>query len=69
MGLNEREFVNFSEDYELDYHLRKAEKQKSEVNRMTLRIMGNELKKRLDAQRVTHEQLHGYIVEQPYRLS
>ncbi|SQI41577.1 Uncharacterised protein [Leminorella richardii] len=69
MGLSDNDFVNFSEDYELDYHLLKVDKQKSEVNRMTLRIMGNELKKRLGVTRITHKQIHDDILGQLNRLS
>ncbi|MDG0502498.1 hypothetical protein [Klebsiella pneumoniae] len=48
MALSDHEYVNFSEDYELNYHLRKVKKQESVANRATLRTMGTELKARLN---------------------
>lgn len=48
MALSDHEYVNFSEDYELNYHLRKVNKQESATNRATLRTMGTELKARLN---------------------
>lgn len=69
MALNDHEYVNFSEDYELDYHLRKVNKQQSITNRATLRIMGTELKTALQVTYVTHAQFHSYILKNTHRLS
>lgn len=63
MSLSDHEYVNFSEDYEMDYHLRKAGKQQSAANRATLRKLGPELKASLGVTYLTHAQLHGYILE------
>lgn len=69
MGLSDHEYVNFSEDYELNYHLRKVNKQESMTNRATLRIMGAELKTRLNKTYLTHAEFHAYIKTQLHRLS
>lgn len=69
MALSDYDYVNFSEDYELDYHLRKADKQQSIANRATLRMMGGELKVRLAKTFLTHQEFHAYILIQLYRLS
>ncbi|EBB5751499.1 hypothetical protein AAC31_23380 [Salmonella enterica subsp. enterica serovar Enteritidis] len=69
MALSDHEYVNFSEDYELDYHLRKVNKQESAANRTTLRTMGTELKARLNKTYLTHAEFHTYIQTQLYRLN
>lgn len=69
MALSDHEYVNFSEDYELNYHLRKVSKQESIVNRATLRTMGAELKSRLNKTYLTHAEFHAYILTQLHRLS
>ncbi|EAQ8164015.1 hypothetical protein FTZ77_20150 [Salmonella enterica] len=69
MALNDHEYVNFSEDYELNYHLRKVNKQESTANRAALRTMGTELKARLDKTYLTHAEFHACIQTQLYRLS
>ncbi|EBI9057201.1 hypothetical protein DK526_24920 [Salmonella enterica] len=69
MALNDHEYVNFSEDYELNYHLRKVNKQESTANRAALRTMGTELKTRLDKTYLTHAEFHAYIQTQLHRLS
>ncbi|NZB15106.1 hypothetical protein [Escherichia coli] len=69
MALSDHEYVNFSEDYELNYHLRKVSKQESMANRATLRTMGAELKSRLNKTYLTHAEFHSYILTQLHRLS
>jgi len=69
MALSDHEYVNFSEDYELNYHLRKVSKQESIANRATLRTMGAELKARLGKTFLTHKEFHAYILTQIHRLS
>lgn len=61
MALNDHEYVNFSEDYELNYHLKKVNKSQSIANRSTLVTMGNELKTLLSVTFLTHKQFHEYI--------
>lgn len=68
MALNDHEYVNFSEDYELNYHLRKVNKRETEKNRQTLRVMGDELKRRLAKHFLTHSEFHQYVLTQLYRL-
>ncbi|CAD5749316.1 hypothetical protein [Escherichia coli] len=69
MGLNDHEYVNFSQDHELNYHLRKVNKQESTANRATLRTMGAELKAHLKKTYLTHAEFHAYIKTQLHRLS
>jgi hypothetical protein len=69
MALSDHEYVNFSEDYELNYHLRKVGKSESVTNRSTLRTMGTELKKLLNKAFLTHAEFHAYIKKQLHRLS
>lgn len=68
MALSDHEYVNFSEDYELNYHLRKVNKQESIANRATLRTMSAELKARLGKTFLTHQEFHAYILTQLHRL-
>ncbi|RJF53286.1 hypothetical protein D4100_22660 [Serratia inhibens] len=69
MGISDHEYVNFSEDHELNYHLRDVNKQQSEVNRNMLRVMGSELKEQLKIYFVTHAQFRVYINTQLHRLN
>ncbi len=69
MGISDHEYINFSEDHELNYHLRDVGKQQSEVNRNTLRVMGIELKDQLRTHFVTHDQFRSYIKTQLHRLN
>lgn len=68
MGISDHEYVNFSEDYELNYHLKKVSKAQTEKNRTTLRTMGTELKTQLGKARITHAEFHAYISKNLYRL-
>ncbi len=68
MGISDHEYVNFSEDYELNYHLKKVGKAQTEKNRTTLRTMGTELKTQLGKVRITHAEFHTYISKNLYRL-
>lgn len=67
-GMNDHDYVNFSEDYEMNYHLRKVDKRQTESNRGTLRVMGTELKSRTGKSRLTHGEFHPYVSNQSYRL-
>lgn len=64
MALSDHEYVNFSENYELNYHLKKVNKPELMTNRVTLRIMGTELKARLNKAYLTHVEFHVYIQTQ-----
>ena len=44
--MNEHDYVTFSQDHEINYHLRKIDKRRTEDNRDSLRVMGDELKKK-----------------------
>lgn len=68
MPLNDHEYVNFSQDYELNYHLKKVDKRQTEDNRNELREMGKEIKKALNALYVRHDVFHEYIKKNLHRL-
>lgn len=68
MSISDHEFVNFSEDYELDYRLRSVGKSQSVTNRATLRTMGDELKKSLGKTILNHGEFRAYIEARLYRL-
>ncbi|NVJ59766.1 MAG: hypothetical protein HWE27_05210 [Gammaproteobacteria bacterium] len=61
MAVNDWDYVNFSQDHEMNYHLGKVSKRQTEANRRTLRVMGTELKTSLNAVLVTHTQFHAYV--------
>jgi hypothetical protein len=69
MALSDHEYVNFSEDYELDYHLRKVNKQQTHANRVTLGTLGAELKAQSGKTFLTHAEFHTYIQTQLHRLT
>ena len=68
MGMSDHDYVNFSQDYELNYHLKKVNKRETENNRITLKAMGDELKASLSKSRLTHDEFHPYVVSQKDRL-
>lgn len=68
MGISDHEYVNFSEDYELNYHLKKVSKAQTEKNRTTLRTMGKELKTQYGKTLITHAEFHSYILKNLSRL-
>ncbi|MCX4040579.1 hypothetical protein OR606_10280, partial [Aeromonas hydrophila] len=69
MGLSDHEYVNFSQEHELNYHLQKVNKAESIANRATLVTMGEELKKKQGTRFVTHIQFHEYIKSNLNRLA
>ncbi|SGZ04078.1 hypothetical protein [Moritella viscosa] len=64
MSLSDHKYVNFSEDYELNYHLKQVDKRQTEDNRTTLIVMGNELKSILDKNVLTHSEFREYISQE-----
>ena len=58
---SDRETVNFSEDHELNYHLKKNGLSSSKDNRAKLVELGSELKKKLDKNILTHEEVDALI--------
>lgn len=69
MPLSDHEYVNFSQDHELNYHLEKVGKSKSITNRLTLQTMGDELKIKHNKTYLTHSEFHAYVKTQLSRLS
>lgn len=68
MSISDYDYVNFSEDYELNYHLKKVDKRQTEENRDGLKVMGKELKTKLNKSRLQHGEFHTYISTQKSRL-
>lgn len=66
--MKDHEYVNFSQDHEMNYILRKFDKRQTEGNRAQLRIMGNELKELLGKSRLTHGEFHPYVQRNLHRL-
>jgi len=55
--------VNFGEDHELNYHLKKHGLSQSKANRETLTVLGAELKEKEDKRVLSHEEVDNLIVE------
>lgn len=68
MAISDHEYVNFSEDYEMNYILRKFNKSQSLGNRSQLRKMGDECKRSLGVSRLKHSQFHPYVQKNLSRL-
>ena len=66
--MNDHDYVNFSQDHEMNYILRKLNKRQTEANREKLRTMGGELKQALGKTRLTHGEFHTYIQKNLHRL-
>ena len=57
MTNKDKKLVNFSEDYELNRHLKKGEFRQTEDNRKQLTELGKQTKEKLKKSRLTHEDL------------
>ena len=68
MGTSDHDYVNFSEDHELNYHLKKVEKRQTESNRDLLIDMGNELKAETKKTRLLHDEFTPYVNQERGRL-
>lgn len=66
--MNDHDYVNFSQDHEMNYHLKKVDKRQTESNRDTLRSLGGDLKVALSKSRLTHGEFHPYVNSNSYRL-
>jgi len=61
MSNKDNDLVNFSEDYELNKHLRNSEFRQTEENRKQLIQLGKEAKEALKKSRLTHKELDDAI--------
>lgn len=68
MPISDHEYVNFSQEHELNYVLTRVGNRQTEFNRGRLRIMGTELKAKLRVAIVTHKQFFDYVRTQLQRL-
>ncbi|CAB1259948.1 hypothetical protein [Vibrio aestuarianus] len=61
--MNDWEYVNFSQDHEMDYHLGLVGKSKSEYNRKHLRDNTQRTAKdKLDKTRITHTEFKPFVI-------
>ncbi|KJR29096.1 hypothetical protein BOO91_17500 [Vibrio navarrensis] len=61
--MNDWDYVNFSEDHEMDYHLGLVSKSKSEYNRKYLRDNTQwTAKNKLDKTRITHTEFKPFVI-------
>lgn len=68
MSISDHDYMNFSEDHELNYHLTKVGKRQTESNRDELKVMGKELKNQLGKTMLKHGEFHEYVKKQKHRL-
>lgn len=66
--MNDHDYVNFSQEHELNYRLRRVDKRQTQKNRDTLITLGKELKASTGKARLTHGEFHEYVLTQLYRL-
>ncbi|BDU41052.1 hypothetical protein [Vibrio nigripulchritudo] len=66
--MNDSDYVNFSQDHELNHHLKKVNKRQTQENRNELKKMGDELKKSTGKTRIKHGEFNRYIRNNLYRL-
>lgn len=59
--LTDHETVNFSEDHELNYHLKKHNLSQSKDNRAKLVDLGDQMKEKKDEKVLTHEEVDALI--------
>ncbi|WP_104403515.1 hypothetical protein [Vibrio penaeicida] len=66
--MNDWDYVNFSEDHEMNYHLGLVGKSKSEYNRKYLRDNTQRTaKNKLDKTRITHSEFKPFVAaDKPY---
>lgn len=66
--MNDHDYVNFQQDHELNYRLRRVDRRQTELNRRALRVMGDELKAQTGKSRLKHGEFHSYVLRQRPRL-
>ncbi|WP_223808055.1 hypothetical protein [Marinobacter sp. R17] len=66
--MSDQDYVNFSQDHELNYRLRRLGKRQTEDNREMLRRMGEELKTQAGKPRLQHGDFHTYASKEKRRL-
>ena len=69
MSISDHDYVNFSEEHELNYQLKKVEKRQTENNRNVLKLMGEELKRQENKSRLKHSEFHPYVKKEKQRLA
>lgn len=69
MPMSDREYINFSQDDELNYILKKYNKKQSQENRSELKKLGDEYKKESGAKRVKHTEFYAFLEKHADKLS
>ena len=66
--MKDKKYVNFSEEYELNHHLRKANKRQTKENREVVKAIGDNLKSANDVSRLKHGDLEAAIKKSKSKL-
>ncbi|MCE8015919.1 hypothetical protein HOP62_07505 [Halomonas sp. MCCC 1A17488] len=66
--MNDHDYVNFSQDHELNYILKKFGKRQTEANRAALFDMGQFLKGFTGKARLQHGEFHKHVEQNLVRL-
>ncbi|WP_372373274.1 hypothetical protein ACDI10_16540 [Vreelandella venusta] len=66
--MNDHDYVNFSEDYELNYVLRKMDKRQTQENRERLNELGQRQKRSTGKPRLQHGEFHQYVRQNLWQL-
>ena len=66
--MKDNEYVNFSEDYELNHHLRKLDKRQTQDNRDILKKIGDDTKKANNSPRLKHSEFEASIKKNKTKL-
>lgn len=59
----EQDYINFSQEHELNYILKKYNKQQTEANRKQLIILGEKCKTSLNKTMLTHNEFYAFLNE------
>lgn len=69
MPMSDHEYINFSQDDELNYILKKYKKKQSQENRSELKKLGDECKKELKARVLKHTEFYPFLDKHVNKLS
>lgn len=67
--MNDHDYVNFSQEHELNYILRKFDKRQTQDNRSALSRMGDSMKASTGKPRLQHGEFHAYVKKNLARLA
>lgn len=64
--MNDHDYVNFSQEHELNYILRKFGKRQTDANRKKLEHLGGYVKQLTGKPRLTHGDFHPHVQQQSH---